>query len=316
MPRSRLTRSATISLFALAGLLVACSPDGARRFASIGTGGTGGIYYPLGGALARMLGEALPEVTFTAEVTGGSVENLNRVAAGQIDMGMAIGTTLARALESEESDRYRDVRVIAPLYPNTTHVLIRPGAGIASLSDLRGRRVSIGAAGSGTEQLARDLLAAAGVEPDEIEARYLSFGESSSALRDGAIDAAILSVGYPAAAVLEATTTSDARLLDIGPATLAAITERFPYYEPATIPTGAYPGVEADVTTVAVRNWMIGPASLDATFVDALLDILETRGAELARVNEIARQIDPAALRRAPLPLHDAARRAADRGGL
>jgi TRAP transporter TAXI family solute receptor len=298
----------------LAGLLIAaCSDTGsARRFASIGTGGTGGIYYPLGGAIARMLGEALPEITFTAEVTGGSVENLNRVANGEIDLGLAIGTTLAKALGGPDSSRYSTVRVVAPLYPNTTHILTAGGSDISTVADLRGRRVSIGSAGSGTEQLARDLLLAAGIDIGEIDARYLSFGESSAALRDGAIDAAVLSVGYPAAAVLEATTTIDAQLVGIGDAMLAELLERFPYYEAAVIPAGAYPGVDLPVATVAVRNWIISDAALDPAIVTAMLALLTERRDELVRVNEIARQIDPLALGRAPLPLHDAAHTRAD----
>jgi TRAP transporter TAXI family solute receptor len=298
-----------IAWITLAALTAAgCGDGAARRFASIGTGGTGGIYYPLGGALARMLGDELPDITFTAEVTGGSVENVNRVAAGEIDMGMAIGTTLAKALAGPEADRYHRVRVLAPLYPNTTHVLTGSGSGISRLADLRGRRVSIGAAGSGTEQLARDLLAAAGLTVAAIEPRYLSFSESSSALRDGAIDAAILSVGYPAAAVLEAMTTSSVRLLAIEPAEAAALLERFPYYEISTIPAGVYPGVREPVPTIAVRNWMIGRDDLGAEIVAALLDVLDGRRDDLIQVNDIARQIDPLALGRAPLPLHDAAR--------
>ena len=293
----------------LLAVTIACAPEGTpRRFASIGTGGTGGIYYPLGGALARMLGEAVPEVIFSAEVSGGSVENLNRVASGEVDLELAIGTTLAKAISGPEADRYAEVRVVAPLYPNTTHVLVRPGAGIETLADLRGRRVSVGADGSGTEQLARDLLAAVGLEAGAIEARYLSFGESSSALRDGAIDAAIISVGYPAAAVLEATTTSDVRLIAIDPATMTTITDRFPYYEAASIPAGAYPGVDEAVATVAVRNWVIATTALDPAIAGAMLDLIENRRDELSRVNEIARQIDPGALSRAPLPLHAAAR--------
>ena len=302
---NRTTRTAAVVML-LAGML-ACAPEGApRRFASIGTGGTGGIYYPLGGAFARMLGEAVPEVTFTAEVSGGSVENLNRVANGEVDLALAIGTTLAKAIAGPEAERYAEVRIVAPLYPNTTHVLVGPGSDIDTLADLRGRRVSVGAAGSGTEQLARDLLAAAGLSIDEIDAQYLSFGESSSALRDGAIDAAIMSVGYPAAAVLEATTTSDARLLAVDPTTMAAITERFPYYEATTIPAGAYPGVDAAVATVSVRNWVIAATALDPAIAVAMLELIENRRDELSRVNGIARQIDPAALARAPMPLHPA----------
>jgi len=299
-----------LALLASAGILLtaaACSaPQQGRRFGSIGTAGTGGIYYPLGGALARLLSQRLPEIQFTAEVTGGSVENLNRVAAGQIDIGMAIGTTLAKALEGTEAARYGDLRIIAPLYPNVAHLLVAPGAGIASLGDLSGRTVSIGAAGSGTEQMSRDLLSVYGLTVGDIKARYLSFAESSAALRDRAIDAAILSVGYPASAVLEATTAAGVQLIGIEQDRLSRLVQRFPYYRPSILPAGAYPSVDEDLPTVAVMNWLFANSDLDARIVVALLEVLEQDREQLRGVNEIASQIDLAQLTQAPMALHAA----------
>lgn len=293
-----------ILLLAAAAACVGDTSD--RRFASLGTAGTGGIYYPLGGTLAAMISEAIPELQVTAEVTGGSVENLNRVASGEMDLGMGIGTTLALGATASDG-RYDEVRIVAPLYPNIAHVLAGRGTTAADLREARGLRVSIGAPGSGTEQMAREILAAHGLSVDDIAAQYLSFGESATALRDGAIDLAILSVGYPAAAVLEATTTGAVHLLPIPEPTLAALLEAHPYYRRDTIPAGTYAGVDDDVRTAAVMNWIFARADLDHAVVNAILGALQNRRDELVAINEIARQIDLDALRAAPLPLHDAA---------
>ena len=286
----------------------ACRGDGTPiRFMSIGTGGTGGIYYPLGGAIASVLSTSDPDRQYTAEVTGGSVENIVRIAAGDIDMGLAISTSVR--LEYDGADGtppIRGLRIIAPLYPNVTHVLAAPGFEARSLADLTGATISVGSAGSGTEQFAGQLLEAYRLDYDSIDARFLSFSESSAALRDGAIDAAILSVGYPAAAVLEATTNASVRLLPVDGAAAEALLQRYPYYTVTTIPGGMYRGVERDVPTVGVMNWMVGLESLDPEAVTTLLDILDTRRAALERVNEIARQIDLATLSDAPIPLHSA----------
>ncbi len=298
---------------ALALALPGCSADraGAARFISIGTGGTGGIYYPLGGALASLLSAADPGRRYTAEVTGASVENVNRLRNGQIGIGMAIGTTVHEAYHggTDFPDPHTELRILAPLYPNYTHVLVRRGVDSRSIAELKGRRVSVGPAGGGTEQLARQLLEAHGLSAGDVDARYLSFSESSAALRDGSIDAAVISVGYPAAAVLEAATQGSARLLPIDGAGAEALLRAHPYYRRGTIPAGAYPGVDTDVPTVTVMNWVIANASLPDDVADHLLDILEHRRDELIRVHDIARQIDLSAIDGAPIPLHPAIER-------
>ncbi len=298
----------------VAAILATCSVSacgrapGTGRFLSIGTAGTGGVYYPLGGALASRLSAADSTRRFTAEVTGGSVENVNRVARGEMDLGFAMAITVYEAYHGGQDfpRPLGDLRIVAPLYPNLTHILVPARAALRSVADLRNRRVSVGSPGSGTEQLARQLLEAYGIDYDDIDARYLSFRESADALRDGAIDAAIFSVGYPASAVLEATTTGGVRLLPVDAAGLAALVARYPYYTRSAIPAGTYPGVAQDVPTLAVMNWIVGTERLDAGVVRRLLDILRDERAGLVRVSEIARQIDLGALERAPIPLHPA----------
>lgn len=297
-------------LLCLLPLVTACVGDGGGRkeFLSLGTAGTGGIYYPLGGAITSMLSVEDSLRQFTAEVTGGSVENVNRLREGQIDLAFALAVSVHEAYlgGADYSGPFSDLRILAPLYPNMVHILVPRGSDATSLGDLVGGRISVGAAGSGTEEVARQLLAVYGLDYENVDARFLTFSESSASLRDGAIDAAIISVGFPAAAVLEATTTGGARLLAMEPERIEGLEEAYPYYSPGVIPAGAYAGVEGDIPTVAMMNWIIGRASLEGSVVTSLLDILESRRGDLEQVHEMAGQIDLSALVRAPIPLHPA----------
>ncbi len=298
-----------IALSVLALVLGGCrgrEGAGGRRFFSIGTAGTGGVYYPLGGAIAARLSLADPGRRYTAEVTGGSVENVNRVAKGEMDLGFSMAPTVYEAFNGGVNypRPLTNLRVVAPLYPNVTHVLVRRGASAESVADFKGLRVSVGAPGSGTEELARQLLEVYGITYDMITVRYLSFIESSDALKDGALDAAIISAGYPASAVLEALTAGAARLLPIEENYREALKRRYPYYVDGEIPQGVYPGVDRNLPTVAVMNWVVGTESLDPNVVRALLDILDRERDALVQVHEIARQIQLGALAASPIPLH------------
>jgi hypothetical protein len=300
--------SGIVACAALLGVGLACGggDSAPRRFLSLGTGGTGGVYYPLGGAIANRLSLADSSRQYTAEVTGGSVENVKRIVAGQIDLGFVLSVTAYEAYHGGEDfpSPAPDLVVVAPLYANLTHILVPASSPARSLADVRGLRVSVGAAGSGTEQISRQLLEAYGLTYDDIQPRYLSFSESSAAIRDGAIDVAIMSVGIPAAAVLEATTTGDVRLLSIDANALAELKQRYPYYSAGAIPAGAYPGVVRPIPTVAMMNWIVARKQLDDDVVDVLLNILGAGRVSLEQVHDMAKQIDLARLADAPIPLH------------
>ena len=302
----------SVSLSVLAG---ACQTDGrenSRRFMSIGTGGTGGIYYPLGGALASRLSLADSNRQYTAEVTGGSVENVNRVAHGEMDLGLAMMTTIHRAYNggSDFPEPLSDLRLVAPVYPNRVHVVAARNSPVQSISELRGRRVAVGSPGSGTEQVAREVLAAHDLSYDDIDARYLSFRESSDALRDRAVDAAFFAAGYPVSAVLEVMTSRAGRLLSIDRERRQILTQRFSYYREGVIPSAAYPGVADDVATIVVLNWIVAREDLDASVVQLVLDIIREHKPDLEQVHVIARQIDlEVLLQPPPIPYHTETRR-------
>lgn len=305
--RSRIQTLA--ALFALAAV-TACGGEGRQQFLSLGTAGTGGIYYPLGGAIASRLSIADTARQYTAEVSGGSEENISRLSQGQMDLAMTIGMTAYQAYNGEgnfASNPVSGIRALAPLYPNVTHIIVPADLDAETVADLRGRRISVGAAGSGTEQLSQHVLAAHGLTYDDIEPRYLSFAESSAALQDGAIDAAIISVGYPAAAVLEVTTTTPMKLLGIEPDVMEQMLEEHPYYSVGTIPAGAYRGHDEAIETIAVMNWIVAMESLDPEVVETLLNVMEDDRVALEEVHDMAKQIDLSLMARPPIPLHPAA---------
>lgn len=289
---------------------VGCGGDaGPARFVSLGTAGTGGIYYPLGGTIASLLSNADSTRQYNAEVTGGSLENVTRLRDGEIELGMSIGTTIYEAHSGGVGfdSAFSDLRVVAPLYPNQGHVLVPDGSDVESVADFEGGRLSVGSAGSGTEQFSRQLLDAYELTYEDLDERFLTFTESAQALGDASIDGAVFSVGYPASAALQAISTAGARLIPVDSVHVERLRSEHPYYEPGIIPAGAYPGLERDVPTVAMLNWIVARDDVEDGVVRHVLDVLDQRRKELVATTEIARQIDLGRLSDAPIPVHPAA---------
>ena len=287
---------------------VACGGEGAgaRRFLSIGTAGTGGIYYPLGGAMASLMSLADSTRTYTAEVTGGAVENINRIRAGQIDLAFSTANSIYEAYfgSPDFGDPMEDLRIVAPLYPNFTHILVSADSEARSVEDFRGLKVSVGAPGSGTEQMSRRVLEVHGLTYDDVDVRYLTFNESAGALKDRVIDAAIISVGYPAAAILEATTTGGVRLLPMAGDRIQELMDLYPYFAAGEIPAGVYPGVDETLQTAVLLNWVVAPERLANDVVMSVLHVLTEERDAIERVHNMARQIDLDFLQNPPIPLH------------
>jgi len=205
---------------------------------------------------------------------------------------------------SDYAEPVQDLRILAPLYPNVTHILVSRSSTANSVADLVGATVSVGAAGSGTEQMSRQILEAYGLDYDDVTPRYLTFNESATALKDGAIDAAIMSVGYPAAAVLEATATGGARLIAMEADRVQFLHERYPYFSRGEIPAGVYPGADEPLATASIMNWVVSMADLPDDVVDGVLQLLTEDREALAQAHDMVNQIDMARLREAPIRLH------------
>src|SRR5262245_758704 len=259
-------RGAVAGLLVLGALFAACSandPPGGDGRLSIATGGAGGVYQVYGGGLADLLSDELPDSPTTAETTSASVDNLLLVANGDSDVAFALADSTIDAVEGNESfEEPLNVRALATLYPNITQVVVKADSGIERLEDLRGKTVSVGSPGSGTEVIALRLLDVAGVDPDDdIAKRGLGVGESVQAIRDGSIDAFFWSGGVPTGAVTDLATTDDIRLLALD-GYLSDMRERYgEAYTEAEIEEGGYEGVPA-VPTIGVPNLLMVNADM------------------------------------------------------
>lgn len=246
---------------------------------SIGTGGTGGVYYPLGGGMANILTKHVPGWQVTAEVTGASVDNMKLINSGKTDVGFSMADTAWEAYLG--IDKFKDnkvpVRTLVVLYPNRTHVVTVEGTGINAMADLKGKRVSVGSPGSGTEILALRLLDAYGLG-NEVKRERLSVAESVNALKDRKIDAFIWSGGLPTAAVtdLAATPGTKIKLIDHSDAIDAMNKKHGPLYVKDEIPQATYSGMGKPASILTVWNLLTVsekmPEATAYTIVKTLFD--------------------------------------------
>ena len=272
--------------------LVACG-GGASKM-TMGTGGTTGTYYSYGGVLGQYIKDhAGIEVVVVS--TDGSKANIQSIEAGDYQLGTVQSDVLAYAWEGtrsfEETGKIDSFRVVAGLYAESVQ-LITMDPSIKSVADLKGKSVSIGAPGSGVYFNAIDVLGAAGLTENDINAQYQSFGDSTDALKDGKIQAAFIVAGAPTPAITELCTTNDAYLVPIDGDIAAKLMHDCPFYTSYTIPAGTYAGQDADVNTVTVKATLIvdANASEDAVYnlPKAIFDNADKIAAENAKGNELS----------------------------
>ena len=241
--------------------LVACG--GAASKMTMGTGGTAGTYYGYGNVLGQYI-KNHAGIDVTAVATDGSKANIQGIAAGDYQLGTVQSDVMAYAWEGTRSfaddGKVDSFRVVAGLYAEAVQ-LVTMDANIKSVKDLKGKKVSIGAPGSGVYFNAMDVLAAAGLTEEDIQPQYQSFADSADALKDGKIDAAFVVAGAPTPAITELCTTNKAYLVPIDGDVAKKMMESCPFYTTYTIPAKTYNGQEQDVTTVTVKATLIVSAS-------------------------------------------------------
>lgn len=241
------------------------SSSGGKQFLNIATGGTAGTYYPLGGALAELLNQNIKDMNASAQSTGASVANVNMLKDGSVDIAFIqndIAYYAANGTEMFKDNKVANLRGIAALYPETVQFVTTKDTGIKTIADLKGKKVAVGASGSGAEANARQILNAYGITYDDINVQYLSFGEAADALKDGNVDAGVVVAGYPTAAIQDLAANKSAAIVNIDPAITDQLMKKYPYYTKMVIPAGTYPGQDADVNTVAVKCVIVGTDKL------------------------------------------------------
>ncbi len=292
----------------------ACAPRAPVTRLSIATGGTGGVYYPLGGALARLISTQLPGVEATAEATAASVDNLKFLQRGEADLAFTLADTLDDAVHGRGAfGAPVAVRALAVLYSNATQIVVRPRSALRRVADLRGRSVSTGAPGSGTEVIAQRVLEAAGLDPArDLRRESLGASASADAFKDGKLDAFFWSGGLPTAALLDlAHTAGGVRLLPCDDA-LPALRARFgpTLYAPFVIARRTYAGQDDDVASVAVANVLVARADLGEQLAYEITRLLFEQKAALEAVHAEAKKITlEGAAHGSPAPLHEGALR-------
>jgi len=270
-----------VAVLALSLVVVGIGPAPAiakAKFYTIGTGGVTGVYYPTGGAIARIVNAKKKEynMRFTVESTGGSVFNINAIMAGDLEFGVVQSDRQYQAIkgmaEWKDKGAQKNLRAIFVIHPESITLVAAKDAGINTIKDLKGKHVNIGNPGSGQRQNSIDALAAVGIDyKKDIKAEGLKASEAPGMLQDGRIDAFFYTVGHPAGAIKEA--TSGARAVNIVPIVLPdSFYKKFSYYAPSVVPIAFYPGAsnKADIATFGVKATFVTSSKVSEKAVYAV----------------------------------------------
>ncbi|HEY4139954.1 MAG TPA: TAXI family TRAP transporter solute-binding subunit [Pseudolabrys sp.] len=285
-------RGFMIALAAIAALGVTGAVAQQKTIA-IGTGGTGGVYYPIGGALANLLSKNLKDTQATAQVTGGSVDNLKLIGSGQSEIGFSMADAAVDALKGEDKFKGNPVnlRTLMVLYPNIMHVVSIEGTGVNTMADLKGKRISTGSPGSATEVMAFRVIEAAGLDKDkDMKRERLSVAESVNALKDRKIDAFFWVGGLPTAAVtdLGATPGVKIKMIDHTEVVAKMNAKYNNLYAPAVIKAGTYPGQTADNKVSAVWNILVTNDKMTDQEAYDIVKLMVEKKADLVAVHKDA----------------------------
>ena len=283
-----------------------------RQFVAIATGGTGGTYYPLGGALAQMLSNYVEGLIVTAQSGNASVANCNLISRGQIETGFSQANTTYWCYTGtgilEGTAPITNLRGIASLYPETIHIVATKASGITCVEDLKGKRVGVGAPNSGTAADAKIILNAHGITFDDIQADFLSFNEVAQRLIDGQIDAGFTTAGFPTSSIINIATKRDIVLVPISAEKIKELCDAIPYYGATVIPGGLYKGVDEDVPALATPALWVCDAKLSPTLVYKMTKALWEHRDVLEKVHSQGKNITlETALDGIGIPLHPGA---------
>ena len=280
-----------------AALLMLCgaataglAPAQEMQFFRIGTGGVAGTYYPIGGLIADIISNppgarpcekggscGVPGLVAIAQSSNGAVANVEAIESGALESGFAQSDVAYWAYTGtgiyEGEGKVEDLRAIANLYPESIHIVARPGSGIESVHDLAGKRVSLDEPGSGTLVDARIILEAFGVSEDDLTAHYVKPSRASAMMDEGQLDAFVIVAGYPTGSVLELCATSGCELVPIEGPEVDALLERYPFFAKDTIPAETYPDVGQTETLSVGAQWLVG-AEVDENLVYGITEAL------------------------------------------
>ena len=287
----------------------------APMFISIATGGTGGAYFPIGAGLADIINTKLTGYNASAEVTAASKVNCINVNDGKSDLALVLGDTLSYAYLGDKLGGFAkpltNLRVIANIYPNTIQIVARKDSGVRTLADLKGKKVSVGAPGSGTEINARQIFEAAGLSYKDFgRTDYLSFSESADQMKNRAIDVTLISSGMPNPGIMDIATSQEIVIVPIEGDILGRLHKAHPFFVASIVPKGTYKGQDKDVPSVTIPNFLIASTKMgEKTAYDITKAMFENLP-RLVQAHAAAKDIRlDLAANGVPIPLHPGAER-------
>ncbi|MBK8175611.1 MAG: TAXI family TRAP transporter solute-binding subunit [Rhodospirillales bacterium] len=293
-------------------LAASISSASAEQFINVLTGGTSGVYYPLGNALTAIYTEAIPDARITVQATKASVENLNLLQAGRGEVAFALGDSVALAWKGDAdmgfASKLDNLRTLAAIYPNYIQIVASKDSGIRTLADLKGKRISVGAPKSGTELNARQIFAAAGITYEQMTVQYLPFGESVELMKNRQLDATLQSAGLGVASIRDLASAVPIVIVPVPKDLIAKIGD--PSFVARPIPAGTYEGQDAAVDTVSVNNYLMTRKDLPDDLVYTMTKAMFENLPELIAAHSAAKSISlEDAASAVPAPLHPGAAR-------
>ncbi|MCF0248525.1 MAG: TAXI family TRAP transporter solute-binding subunit [Synergistes sp.] len=294
--------AAVLALFAVSA--------SAATFINIATGTTGGTYYPVGAAMAKVWNSSISGMKANAQSTGGTAQNISLISKGDAEVGFADGLYYF-AYEGKGEFKGKPVKMLrglVPLYPEPIHFLVAKGSGIKTLKDLKGKRVSVGAVGSGTEVTVRTLLKANGIDPDkDIKVENLGLSDTAAAFADKNIDAGLTVGALGIAGVVEIATIGTAELIDFEPEVITNTCKELPYYLPFEIPANTYKDQKKAIKTMGSWNVLIVTDKLDEKLAYEMTKALYDKKKDITTVSSRLDSMDPKNLKFIQIPLHPGA---------
>jgi TRAP transporter TAXI family solute receptor len=290
-------------------VMAAASAD--TTFINVLTGGTSGVYYPLGVALSQLYAKALPNAKTAVQATKASAENLNLLEAGRGEIGFTLGDALSDAWKGEAEAGFKaplkKLRTVAGIYPNYIQIVASADSGIKTLADLKGKRLSVGAPKSGTELNARAILKAAGLSYKDLgKVEYLPFGESVELMKNRQLDATLQSAGLGVASLRDLSTSMKIVVVPVPADVVAKVGD--PAYQAMVIPAKTYEGQDQDVPTAAVQNFLVTHEGVPTEVVYQMTKAMFTNLPTLAAAHSAAKAISlQNATKGLPIPLHPGA---------
>ncbi len=295
----------------LVGLVFGASQAPAKeQLISVSTGGTGGVYYPYGGGLAEIWTRYVPGVKAVAEVTGASVENVRLAHRGETLIGEVMNDVAYQAYYAEGRFKGKPQKILAmfQMYPHHYHVVALKGSGIKTIYDIKGKHVSVGAPGSGTEFKTNLVFKALGISYKDFKVHRLSFTENAHALKDKTIDVGIWDVAAPTSSVMDLATTRDIVLISFSDEDIKKICDAYPFYSPFVMPPGTYKGVDYPVKNPSVWNTVLCNADVSEDLVYKLVKAVFEHKDYLEKIHPFAKYTTPEnALAHSAIPLHPGA---------